>query len=280
LVREAVAMSLSKVFKESKLFHPEEILPRPPGKKSHWPTVTEPQHSFKGSAQLKNAGDPGFRHDLNISPTEQENPTQVDTAPPPVSAASIDADTTRADIDEQDEQELTAGIDPLLVERMVEEAFQRGVAEGLQQAEKDFGSALHAFIELCRQLDQIRETILKNSVGEMQDLVLAIAEKIIRSSVLEQDATLLATVDEALHSAVKSDEFYVYVNPEDFDTVQGKAAEFVAGLNGLNNIVVKKDSTVERGGCKVESDNCTVDATIASQFEIIREQVKGRLTQS
>lgn len=271
-------MSLSKVFKESKLFHPEEILPRPPGKKSHWPAVTEPQHSFKGSAQLKNTGEPGFKP--STSPAEHEKPAQIDTDPPPISPAASDADTAIVDIDREEEQELTAGIDPLLVERMVEEAFQRGVAEGLQRADKDFGSALHAFVELCRQLDQIRETILKNSVGEMQDLVLAIAEKIIRSSVLQQDATLLATVDEAIHSAVKSDEFYVYVNPEDFETVQGKAAEFVAGLNGLNNLVVKKDPTVERGGCKVESDNCTVDATIASQFEIIREQVKGRLTQT
>lgn len=274
-------MSLSKVFKESKLFHPEEILPRSSRKReSYWPVATEPKHSFKGSNPEKNAQDSTFKHDLDIS-DEQKKPSQIHADPPPAPTISNDTESsTHEALDLIDEQEVAPGIDPLIVDRLVEESYQRGIAEGLQQSESDFGSALQALVELCRQLDQIRETILQNSVGEMQDLVLAIAEKIIRSSVLEQDATLLATIEEALHSAVKSDEFYIYVNPDDFDTVQGKSAEFIAGLNGLNNIVVKKDSTVERGGCKVESDNCTVDATIASQFDIIREQIKGRLAKS
>ena len=50
-------------------------------------------------------------------------------------------------------------------------------------------------------------------------------------------------------------------------------------LPRLINLVIKKDPGIERGGCKVESENCTVDATIASQFDIIRERVKGRLKQ-
>jgi flagellar assembly protein FliH len=71
----------------------------------------------------------------------------------------------------------------------------------------------------------------------------------------------------------------VYVNPDDLAVIQEKSPDFIAGLNGLNNLVIKKDPAIERGGCKVESENCTVDATIASQFEIIRERIKNRLKQ-
>lgn len=270
-------MSLSKVYKESKHFHPEEILPRPSPKESHWPTPPRPQQHFKDAATENGQEDHGFKQDRVIS-GEQRQAAQIPAGP----ALSADTTTDGEGFDEAEANSPTLpmetpGVDPLQVERMVEEAYQRGLAEGFQRAESDFGSALQAFLELCRQLDRIRETILQNSVGEMQDLVLAIAEKIVRTSVLEQDGTLLATVEEAIHGAVRSDEFYIYVNPEDFESVQKKSAELIAGLNGLNNIVIKKDPAIERGGCKVESDNCTVDATMASQFEIIREQVKGRL---
>ena len=45
------------------------------------------------------------------------------------------------------------------------------------------------------------------------------------------------------------------------------------GLGGLENLVVKKDGTSERGGCRVESESCTVDATILSQLEIINDNI-------
>ncbi len=273
-------MSLSKVYKESQHFHPEEILPRPDKKDSSRPDPAQPKPAFIETPPEKTSSGQAFRQDHEISPTPKPLPAQP--AVPPHGTGSSPGDTKRtgepsAEVGAQ-EEEAASGLDPLVVEQMVDEAFGRGIAEGLKRAETDFGSAAAALLELCRQLDRIRETLLKNSAGEMQDLVLAIAEKIIRSSVLKQDTTLLATIEEAIHSAVKSDEFYIYVNPEDLATVQEKSAELVNGMNGLNNIVIKKDPTVERGGCRVESDNCIVDATIASQFEIIREQIKNRLS--
>ena len=80
-----------------------------------------------------------------------------------------------------------------------------------------------------------------------------------------------------MQRAVKSDEFTVYIHPEDYDTVAKNADEIISGLSGLNKVVIKKDNTLERGGTKIESDNCTIDATITSQLEVIREEIKKKL---
>ena len=88
---------------------------------------------------------------------------------------------------------------------------------------------------------------------------------------MEQDGTIIATVEEALQRAVKSEEFYVYVHPEDYAVVTAKANDLIAGVSGLQNVVIKQDATIERGGAKIESENCTIDATISSQFEMIRD---------
>jgi flagellar biosynthesis/type III secretory pathway protein FliH len=59
-------------------------------------------------------------------------------------------------------------------------------------------------------------------------------------------------------------------------SVQDRTQEFISGLNGLENIVVKADPTVQRGGCKIESENCTVDATIDSQFKVLEESLRKK----
>ena len=274
-------MSLSKVFKDSQHFQPEEILPRPAAGRIGLSEFDRSRQPFRESPL-----GPGKSLPRGVTPDSRPAP------PAPASALSEDAGTPQAAIPEtadpqhalpgglQEEPEVEIqGIDPFTVEKMVEESFQRGVNEGLQRAEADFGSALQALLALCRQLDTLRETILANSIGEMQDLAIAIAEKIVRTSVREKDSTIIETVEEAIHSAVRSDEFYVYVHPDDLSVILDKSPDFIAGLSGLNNLVIKKDAGVERGGCRVESENCTVDATIASQFDIIRERVKGRLKQ-
>jgi flagellar assembly protein FliH len=276
-------MSLSKVFKDSPLFQPEEILPRPASGKSSFAGIGRADQPFRESSLSGRKRPPqGFTPATRVSQPPLDSSPPEERTSPPADAHQEPLDSQPAQLDSpQEEKELEIqGIDPFTVEKMVEESFQRGVSEGLQRAEADFGSALQALLALCRQLDNLRETILANSIGEMQDLAIAIAEKIVRISVREQDSTIVETVEEAIHGAVRSDEFYVYVHPDDFAVVQEKSPDFIAGLNGLNNLVIKKDPAVERGGCKVESENCTVDATIVSQFEIIRERVKTRLIQA
>lgn len=203
-----------------------------------------------------------------VPPTQQTKP---EPPRPPISQPDIPVNPEPAI---PPTPPLPQGIPVEEVEQLVAESYDKGLQEGLEQAEEDFGTATKTVLNICQQLDSIRETILRNSVGEMQSLVLAIAEKIIRKSVEDQTDTVLRTVEDAIHKAVKSDELYVYVNPDDFDIVEKKSTELVTTLSGLNNLMIKRDPSIERGGCRVESDNCTVDATILSQLEIISDQLK------
>ncbi len=151
--------------------------------------------------------------------------------------------------------------------------FTAGVAAGRQQAEEDFENSTKTLMRICTELDRLRETILQNSAGEMKELVLAISEKIIRHSVMEQEETIIATIKDAIHLAVKSDAFQIQINPDDLKAVEARKKEIIDSISGLDNIILKPDATVERGGCKLESTCCTVDATITSQIKVIHDSV-------
>lgn len=274
-------MNLSKVYSTDDTFEPEDLvsaklntpmvfgsivtdklpepLPEPAIPKREEPTPEEVQQMAQQLAEQLEGEDLIQNRDVaqpkppppESEPIQEHPPGQVETQPPPQ----------------------PPGIPAEEVDRLVTESYEKGLTAGLQQAEQDFGAATSSLLLVCQQLDSIRETILKNSVGEMQELVLAIAEKIIRHSVQEQNDTIHDTIEEAIQKAAKSDEFDVYVHPDDYQIVADKSEEFVSAMNGLNSILVKKDNSVDRGGCRVESDNCVVDATVVSQLEIIRDSL-------
>ena len=258
-------MSLSKVYPSNDTFQPQDIVSPQPRKAPVFDDVARPFAATKTEDLPKVSSEPA-KVTVKQPPPRQSDPGNQEQA----AKAPAPAPPTP----QPEEPPPPVGIDPAVVEQMVAEAYAKGVQAGHQEADEDFGSATTALLSISQQLDTLRETILKNSTGEMQDLAMTIAEMIIRDSVHNQSTTILHTVEEAIHKAVRSEEFYIFVNPLDYDIVQERAAEFVAGMSGLNNLVIKKDPAITQGGCKIESDNCTVDATIASQLQIIYDQLK------
>lgn len=154
-----------------------------------------------------------------------------------------------------------------------DEGFQAGLIEGREQAEQDLEMSSRTLIRICQELDVLRETILLNSGNEIKELVLAISEKIIRHSVAEQEETIVATIKGAIHLAVQSDAFQIQLNPKDLEAVSSRKQEIIDTIRGLENIVLIPDTSIERGGCKIESSSCTIDASILSQIKVIHDAV-------
>ena len=261
-------MSLSKLYKANSDFKPAQVLEKSEtSSEPVWESIVRDEHV--------------------VSNTVQDDATTFDEAKQQEVAPSVPEETTEAPVTEAHPadpelfaptQELpkTAIQEPepkVDIETIREEAYHSGLLAGRQQAEDDFDNGAKTLINICNELDLLRETILKNSVTEMQELVLAISEKIIRVSVANQCDTITATIMDAIHLAVKSDEFQIQLNPDDLSCIEEKKSEIIAQISGLKNIVLQPDSTVERGGCLIESSCCTVDASLAGQLEVIRSSI-------
>lgn len=264
-------MSLSKYYKDSSLFQPEGLIKREDRTPAGWqPSIPTERHPFQ--SQPPPAASGPKEPPLPVSVTENGSPQEV-----PAKTQQAVKEDKQPEVPPIPEIDLSKYLEIAVADKKIEEAYQKGLTTEKTKVEQDFEAATKALLNICQQLDTIRDTIISNSSSEIHESVLAIAERVLRISVREQNRTIVATIEEALQRAVKSDEFSVYIHPDDYDTVAENAAEIIAGISGLNKIVIKKDITVERGGAKIESDNCTIDATIASQFDIIREEIKKNL---
>lgn len=274
-------MSLSKYYKNSDSFKREEIVKQDSSEIKGWkPLPQQDRQPFKTESITERIKD-RFNQDRQEAQFPAKDRRQhsagtdassvepgSDTVSPPLNSGTPQVPPESNLPDPSQYIKITD------VSQQIEDAYQQGIIDGEDKVVDDYGVAAKLLLNVCQQLDSIKETIISNSSSELQNFAIAIAEKIIRTSVVNQDHTIVATIEEALQRAVRSDEFTIFINPEDYDIVVSKSSELVGNISGLTNIVIKQDSTIERGGAKIESDNCTIDATIASQFDIIHEEVK------
>lgn len=276
-------MSSSKVFSNSPYFQPKKILPRNDPNNTGWEEnqplgnadisgyqaeslVREYVEEHNDSDKLDRPNEVDEFDDINLKHSDGLSDSLIDE--------QIDAEDQIHPPPPPSEEPQVKNQEEIALQ--LEEAFNNGVAEGIRQVKVDYKTGTEALLSIAEELNITREKIFQNSMGEMQDLVLTIAEKIIRHSITAQDDTIVATVEDAIQKAIKSDEFYVCVNQEDYDIIQEKSPEIISKISGLENIVLKIDNSIEPGGCKVESDYCIVDSTIATQFQIISEKIKSR----
>lgn len=260
---------MSKVLKSSGEFIPENLIPERIEEPAVWGNFARKVEVYQQQAEAltSTVEEPS---PLSAEENEKFEPETQDfnsdfTAPqpqaPPQAAPPPPVEERQPEID---------------LDALAEEHYNRGVQAGIERMESDYGSSIKTLVSACEHLNTVRDTILKNSIDEIKDLVLIIAEKIIRYSLADQQETIVRTVEDSIQHAVKSDEFVISVNPADLDIIKSKSTDFINSISGLENIIVKSDANIEQGGCIVESSNCTVDATIASQLEIISENLKRK----
>jgi flagellar assembly protein FliH len=260
-------MSLSKYYKDSSSFVAEEIVKTAPSDQKGWQSETQANpHPFE--PDKKTFSQPHVPTQKAAEPPAVDSSRNVPVPPP---APEVPQANNR------DEQKNKIDLSNYVLladsEKHADSMYQQGLQEGAEKAAEDYNTATKALTTICEQLDSIRETIVSNSTAELENFAILIAEKIIRISIREQDKTIVATIEEALQRAVKSDEFNIFINPHDHKIITEKSTDLISGVSGLSKIVIKTDPAIEKGGAKIESENCIIDATIASQFEAIREEI-------
>lgn len=161
----------------------------------------------------------------------------------------------------------------------VEDAYARGLREGLEKAGQRLESATKALADALDEVSRLREKLAQNSRQDMLRLVMAVAEQVIRQQAAVDSGVVMNIIDHALQSAVRSDRYRVRINPADLAAVNEQKPLFIASVSGLKNLHIEADATISAGGCRVDSELGEVDATLETQLDSIRQALAAAMTE-
>jgi flagellar assembly protein FliH len=155
--------------------------------------------------------------------------------------------------------------------QQLEETYAKGVRDGQEQAEQQFGASAKALAAAAAELSRVRENLARNSSQDMLRLVMVIAEQVIRREAKADPEVVFNIIENALQASVRADSYRIRVNPTDLEGVIAKKPLFLASISGLKNLTIEPDPGVSAGGCQVESELGEVDATLETQLAAIRQ---------
>jgi flagellar assembly protein FliH len=167
------------------------------------------------------------------------------------------------------------------VERTVgqaeKEAYAKGYAAGRDEGYEEGKAEAKRLVErlhiiISKAIDK-RNEILAESETQVINLVLLIVKKVIKVISENQKNVVINNVVQALRKLKSRGDVVIRVNLADLELTTEHVKDFMGMVEHLKSITVLEDSTVDRGGCVIETDFGQIDARISSQLHEIEEKI-------
>jgi len=152
--------------------------------------------------------------------------------------------------------------------------YDDGRNKGYDEGKEEVTRLVNSLNRIISATIERRGEIIKNVEQQLVMIVLLIARKVIKTISEHQKGIVMQNIREALRKVRGRTDVVIRVNIEDLELTTEHKEEFLKLVEDIKNVTILEDSTVDRGGCIIETDFGNIDARIASQFQEIEDRIK------
>lgn len=152
-----------------------------------------------------------------------------------------------------------------IIEEAQEQAYetrQHGFEEGKQEALAQYTQQIS---QALLQVQQMADDMEPQYVGLIRDCV----EHVLNIELRSNPDAIIGVVRKALEDARQQREIIVRVNPADAEALEKNKNRMLEILARANNVEVRADASVKRGGCVVVTELGSIDASLERQLEAL-----------
>ena len=151
--------------------------------------------------------------------------------------------------------------------------YQEGWDEGINKGKEEVKRLVERVQLILNSAIQKRNEILIETEQQIVSLVLLIAKKVIKVISENQKNVVINNVIQSLRKLKSRGEVAIRVNLADLELTTQHKQDFIEMVEGVKSIKILEDSTVDRGGCIIDTDFGSIDARISSQLHEIEEKI-------
>ena len=154
-----------------------------------------------------------------------------------------------------------------------DEGFKSGQEAGFESGKAEVNRLIERSHKILETVLNRREEILIETEDQVVQLVLLISKKVVKIMSENQKQVVMANVLSALKKVKTRGNVTIRVNLEDVKLLTDHIKDFTAQVENVSGITLVEDSSVDKGGCIVETDFGAIDARISSQLSELESKI-------
>ncbi len=171
----------------------------------------------------------------------------------------------------------------LELERRAQEIEEEAYSKGYAQGEKDgfeVGKKSMLIVKdrierLLAGLEELPQKVFNDYRDWLLSSSLSIARKIVGIELSTQPQALAPLIDALLHEAEAHQTLTLCLNPKDLDLLEKHMDLKQRSEEARHPFNLRTDDSLERGGCRLESDIQFIDATLETRFSLLEQTLRN-----
>lgn len=229
------------------------------------PQVMPPMPAHQHSEEHENSSDV-FDNEETAVDIEERVQRRMDQVEEEARIRLLEADQDR-DVMLREAFEQADGIRESAREEGFEAGRQAGFEEGRAVAESLIQEALAVKEQI---LEHKRKTAKSVEIDTVQ-LIIDTVERILGKHIQEDYDLILGIVKLAMDKLTYTESLVLRVSPEDFDMAISVKDQLLALAENVDDIKIKPDKSLKQGSCILDAASGSIDSSIWTQFEQIKE---------
>ena len=165
------------------------------------------------------------------------------------------------------------------IAKIEQETYERGYRKGEQDAKHNARRAQEEFYAstagILKELEEIRERTIRDTEAELVQLAVGIAEKLVCRQLDIEPETIVDMVKAACRQAGESKQVIIYARPEQISLLSSRQSEIASQFYNTHRIRLIDDPNIKMGGCRIETEQGCIDATIDTMLRKLDSSVNG-----
>lgn len=145
--------------------------------------------------------------------------------------------------------------------------FEKGYAEGKDTSDKLILEAN----EIKKGYLREREIVLSNIEEDVINMIMSLCEKIINQKLSDDEETIIPIILKGIESLNVKENLLIKVSKDDYNIVDMSRQRILAMANLVEDIEIRIDSTLSKGGCIIEGSKGNVDVSVGTQIEEMKK---------
>ena len=157
-------------------------------------------------------------------------------------------------------------------QNLYKEEQNNGYEEGFKQAQQALDEYQQTFEALFSSLDDALQMVDEDIIRNITQLAVSISKQIIRRELQINSEQVVSVVREAIKLLpLEKGRLIIHLNPNDISVVQ----KVFNQDDSEHSYSLVEDPSIQRGGCKLSTNDSVIDASIESQIAQIAANILG-----
>lgn len=158
-----------------------------------------------------------------------------------------------------------------------EEGYESGRRMGFDEGRKIAESLIQEALAVKASIQQIKEATARQIEEDTVQLILDTVELILGKHVQEDYDLVLGIIRLAMGKLTYTESLALRVSDQDYDMAMSMKDQILALAENVDDINIKSDKSLKPGSCIIDTASGSIESSVWTQFEQIRESFKEKL---